>query len=160
MNYKIFGLYFLFWLILAQTFNIERIVVGILISIVVYLFNKDLCSISKKNNSLSILNVKYSLLYIVVLIREIFKSSIHVAKIALSSKLNISTSIVTINTKLKSDINRTILANSITLTPGTLTLDMKEDRLVIHCLDMESAKGLEDNCFESILLKKEELNND
>ena len=78
----------------------------------------------------------------------------------LNPKLNISTSIVTINTKLKSELNKTILANSITLTPGTLTLEMTEDRLVIHCLDMKSARSLENNIFESILLKKEEINYD
>lgn len=160
MNYKIFGLYILFWLILAQIFNIERIAAGILVCATVVIFNKDLLSIDKKNNSLSITNIKYSILYVAVLIKEIFLSNFHVAKVVLSPKLNISTSIVTINTKLKSDFNKTILANSITLTPGTLTLDMKEDKLVIHCLDKETAEGLENNSFERILLKKEELNND
>jgi len=160
MNYKILGLYILFWLILAQTLNLERIVVGIFICIVVFLFNKEFLNINKKNNHFSMSNIKYSLLYIAVLIKEIFKSNFHVAKIVLSPKLNMVTSIVTINTKLKSDFNKTILANSITLTPGTLTLDMKDDKLIIHCLDMETAKGLENSSFENILLKKEELNND
>ena len=160
MNYKILGVYILFWLILAQTFNLERIVVGILICIVVFLFNKEFLNINKKNNNFSMLKVKYSLLYIAVLIKEIFKSNFHVAKIVLSPKLNMATSIVTINTKLKSDFDKTILANSITLTPGTLTLDMTDNKLIIHCLDTETAKGLENNIFESILLKKEALYND
>lgn len=160
MNYKILGLYILFWLILAQTFNIERIVVGTLICIVVFVFNKEFLNVNKKDNSLTISNVKYSLLYIAVLIKEIFMSNFHVAKIVLSPKLNIASSIVTINTKLKSDFDKTILANSITLTPGTLTLDMTEDKLVIHCLDMETAEALQHSRFENILLKKEELNND
>jgi multicomponent Na+:H+ antiporter subunit E len=160
MNYKIFGLYVLFWTILAQNFNFERILVGTLVCIVIFAFNKDLLNVRKNNNNLSISNLKYSLLYITVLIKEIFISNFHVAKIVLSPKLKISTSIVTINTKLKNDINRTILANSITLTPGTLTLDMIDDKLVIHCLDMKAAKNLENNSFESILLKKERLNND
>lgn len=160
MNYKIFGFYILFWLILAQTFNIERILIGILICIVVFVFNKDFLNIYKKNYSLSISNLKYSLLYITVLIKEIIKSNFHVAKIVLSPKLDISTTIVTIDTKLKSDFNKTILANSITLTPGTLTLDMTEDKLIIHCLDMKTAKALQHSSFENILLKKEALYND
>ena len=158
MDYKKFGLYLLFWLILAQTLNVERIVVGILICSIVYVFNKESQIIHKKNVASSISSIKYSLLYIIVLIKEIFKSNFHVAKIVLTPKLNISTSVITINTKLKSDMNKTILANSITLTPGTLTLDMDKDKLVIHCLDMAAAKGLENISFESILLKKEELN--
>lgn len=162
MNYKVFGLYVLFWLILTQNFNFERVVVGTLVCIVIFIFNKDLLNVQKKNNNtyIFISNLKYSLLYIAVLIKEIFKSNFHVAMIVLSPKLNISTSIVTINTKLKSDFNKTVLANSITLTPGTLTLDMKDDKLVIHCLDDQSAKSVKNNSFERILLKKEELNND
>lgn len=162
MNYNVFGLYVLFWLILTQNFNFERVVVGTLVCIVIFIFNKDLLNVQKKNNNtyIFISNLKYSFLYIAVLIKEIFKSNFHVAMIVLSPKLNISTSIVTINTKLKSDFNKTVLANSITLTPGTLTLDMKDDKLVIHCLDDQSAKSVKNNSFERILLKKEELNND
>lgn len=160
MNYKLFWLYVLFWLILAQTFRIEAVGVGILVCTVVFIFNKPLVNTNDSNNNLSIYNIKNSFLYISVLIKEIFKSNFHVAKIVLSPKLNISPSIVTINTKLKSELNKTILANSITLTPGTLTLNMNEDKLIVHCLDIESANGLVNNSFEDILLKKEEKNND
>ncbi|MPN50037.1 Na(+)/H(+) antiporter subunit E [bioreactor metagenome] len=94
-----------------------------------------------------------------ILIKEIFKSNFHVAKVVLSPKLNISPTIVTITTNLKSDFDKTILANSITLTPGTLTLDMTEEKLIIHCLEENSIKDLQNSIFENILLKKEELNN-
>jgi multicomponent Na+:H+ antiporter subunit E len=157
MDFKKLGLYLLFWLILAQTLNLERIVVGTFICISVYAFNKNLHETQNENYNLSFSNIKNSLLYVAVLIIEIFKSNFHVAKIVLTPKLNISTSIVTISTKLKNDMNKTILANSITLTPGTLTLDMNQDKLVIHCLDAEAAKGLENISFEGILLKREEL---
>ncbi|MBP1925997.1 multicomponent Na+:H+ antiporter subunit E [Sedimentibacter acidaminivorans] len=162
MNYKMFGLYVLFWLILSQNFNFERIVVGTVVCAIIFVFNKELLNNQRKNSSIfiSISNVKYYLLYFVVLIKEIFKSNFHVAKIVLSPKLNISPSIVIINTKLKSELNKTILANSITLTPGTLTLDMYDDKLIVHCLDKEAANGLENNSFEGILLKKEEISND
>lgn len=162
MNYKMFGLYVLFWLILSQNFNFERIVVGTVVCAIIFVFNKEFLNNPRKNSSIyvSLSNVKCFILYFAVLIKEIFKSNFHVAKIVLSPKLNISPSIVTINTKLKSELNKTILANSITLTPGTLTLDMYDDKLIVHCLDIESANGLVNNSFEDILLKKEEKNND
>lgn len=160
MNIKKLGLYAVFWLILTQNFTIERLIIGILVCVAVFIFNKDLLCIHKNNNSSPILNIKYLLIYIIVFIKEIFKSNFHVAKIVLSPELSISTSIVTIKTKLKDDFNKTVLANSITLTPGTLTLDMTEDKLVIHCLDAESAESLENNILENILLKKEELINE
>lgn len=163
MKYGLFVVYVLFWLILAENLNIERFAIGALICIGVFIFNKDLLSKynnSKKSKYLLIKNAKYTVLYIWILIKEIFKSNFHVAKIVLSPKLNISPTIVTITTNLKSDFDKTILANSITLTPGTLTLDMTEDKLIIHCLEKESIKDLQNSSFENILLKKEELNND
>jgi multicomponent Na+:H+ antiporter subunit E len=160
MDYRKLGLFVLFWLILAQTLSFERIAIGTLICVAVYLFNKDLQSFNQKNRNLALPNLKFLLSYITVLIVEMFKSNFHVAKIILSPKLNISTSIVTINTKLKNEFNKTVLANSITLTPGTLTLDSTNDKLIIHCLDKEVAKGLENSKFEQMLLKKEELFND
>jgi len=161
MKYKLFWLYVLFWIVLTQNINIEAILVGTFVCIIVFLFNKPPANIYFKNKSISILilNIKNSFLYISVLIKEIFKSNFHVAKIVLSPKLNISPSIVIINTKLKNELNKTILANSITLTPGTLTLDLSDDKLIVHCLDMEAAAVIENNCFERILLKKEEINN-
>jgi len=162
MRYKYFWLYVLFWIVLAQTINLEVVLVGILVCSLIFLFNEPLINAYPKNKSISILilNIKYSILYISVLVEEIFKSNLHVAKIVLSPKLNISPSVVIINTKLKNELNKIILANSITLTPGTLTLDLYDDKLVVHCLDLESAGSVENNCFERILLKKEEINND
>lgn len=160
MKYGLFIIYMLFWLTLAETINIERFVIGSLICIGVFVFNKDLLNIYTKGKYSLIPNSKYTFLYIWTLIKEIFKSNFHVAKIVLSPKLKISPTVVTINTKLKSDTLKTILANSITLTPGTLTLDMTDDKLVIHCLEEKSIGDLENSIFENILLKKEELSND
>ncbi|WP_052085685.1 MULTISPECIES: Na+/H+ antiporter subunit E [unclassified Clostridium] len=162
MKYGLLVIYVVFWLILAENLNIDRIAIGTLICIGVFIFNKDLLgkyNIHKKSKNLLISNIKYAVLYILILIKEIFKSNFHVAKIVLSPKLNISPTIVTITTNLKSDFDKTILANSITLTPGTLTLDMTEEKLIIHCLEENSIKDLQNSIFENILLKKEELNN-
>lgn len=160
MKYGLFVIYVLFWLILAEKFSIERLAIGVLICFGVLIFNKDLL-IKYKGSKYSFLSkAKYAALYIWILIKEIFKSNFHVAKIVLSPKLNISPTIVTITTKVKSDFDRTILANSITLTPGTLTLAITEEKLIIHCLEKESITDLQNSRFENILLKKEELNND
>lgn len=162
VKYRVCMIYIIFWIILTENFNRERLLIGILICIGVLIFNKDLLNISKtkKCNSSLAKTIKYSVSYICSLIKEIFKSNFHVAKIVLSPKLNISPTIITITTNLKNDFDKTILANSITLTPGTLTLHTNEDKLIIHCLEKESIKDLQNSSFESILLKKEELDND
>ncbi|MBQ8547563.1 MAG: Na+/H+ antiporter subunit E, partial [Lachnospiraceae bacterium] len=56
---------------------------------------------------------------------------------------------------LKTDLARTVLANSITLTPGTITVELTEDEFKVHCLDKEMAEGIEDSVFVRLLLKME-----
>ena len=66
--------------------------------------------------------------------------------------------LVTFRTSLKTEMARVILANSITLTPGTITVSIEEDELMVHCLDKSLADGLKDSIFEQKLkvLEREE----
>jgi len=93
--------------------------------------------------------------YIFVLIIEVIKANIDVARIVLGAKIDVDPVVVNFKTKLKSDLYRVILANSITLTPGTITMVMENDVYTIHCLKKQFADGLFDSKFENILLKIE-----
>ena len=59
-------------------------------------------------------------------------------------------------TNLKSDFTRMLLANSITLTPGTITVSMEDGEYTIHCLDTSLSEGLENSDFEKALMKLDE----
>jgi multicomponent Na+:H+ antiporter subunit E len=72
------------------------------------------------------------------------KSNIDVARRVLTPSLPINPGIVEVKTILKSKIGRLILANSITLTPGTFTLEIQNDSLFIHWIDVKSADVNED----------------
>ena len=63
--------------------------------------------------------------------------------------------IVTLRPDLKERWQRQTLANSITLTPGTITLECDDERLVVHCLDESMAEGLEDSAMERDIRKME-----
>ena len=63
--------------------------------------------------------------------------------------------IVTLRPELKAHWQRQTLANSITLTPGTITLECDDERLVVHCLDESMAEGLEDWPLEEDIRKME-----
>jgi multicomponent Na+:H+ antiporter subunit E len=76
------------------------------------------------------------LAYIPVFAYQCLKSNIDVALRVLSPGLQIKPGIVKIRTSLKSDIARVFLANSITLTPGTMTVEMKDDVLYIHWIEV------------------------
>ena len=63
--------------------------------------------------------------------------------------------IVTIHTPLKHEWQRVLLANAITLTPGTITLHLEENALTVHCLNRQDADGLENSSMEKKIAKLE-----
>ncbi|MCT4606181.1 MAG: Na+/H+ antiporter subunit E [Marinisporobacter sp.] len=145
-----------FWLILAETINIERLWIGMIICLGVYAFNKELEISDSGKCFQNFKKVSCCITYLFILIKEIVVANFQVAKIILSPKMNISPEIVRFHSKLKSDFYRTILANSITLTPGTITVFMEGDELIVHCLKKEYIEDVLNSKFEKILLKIEE----
>ncbi len=100
--------------------------------------------------------VAYSLAYVTYFIWAVIKSNLDVAYRVLAPSLPINPGIVTVKTSLKSRMGRLALANSITLTPGTITVDIKNDELVIHWInvsdrDVEKATSAIVTGFEKYL---------
>ncbi|MCT4596232.1 MAG: Na+/H+ antiporter subunit E [Anaeromicrobium sp.] len=149
-----------FFIILAEKFNVEVLVMGLIVSLSISIFNKKQMEGVGKRRAFLFKKTLYFILYGGVLVKEIVIANIQVAKIVLSPKMNICPKIVSYETKLMSKIYQTILANSITLTPGTLTMDLKDNILTVHCLREEDSLGLKDSKFEQILLKIEEIDYD
>lgn len=77
------------------------------------------------------------------LIPEIVKANLAVTRIVLSPGRPLSPRITTVDVSSLSRVSQAILANAITLTPGTLTLDVDAGRVEVHCLSDEFARGLE-----------------
>ncbi|MFT4823150.1 MAG: multicomponent Na+:H+ antiporter subunit E [Halioglobus sp.] len=77
------------------------------------------------------------------LLQEIVVSSIQVAKLILQPSLPISPTVVVLEAENHSDVGQVILGNSITLSPGTVTLDLHEGQLTVHCLTSEGARELQ-----------------
>jgi len=84
--------------------------------------------------------VLFFIIYLVVLLWEIVRANLDVAYRVVHPRMPIKPGIVVIKTKLKSDIAKMVLANSITLTPGTFTLDIIGDSLLIHWINVKTAK--------------------
>jgi len=75
-------------------------------------------------------------------LREVVKSSLEVTRVVLSPSLSIQPEVVEFTSSEKTDSGKVILGNSITLSPGTVTIDVHQDRLLVHCLTANSARGL------------------
>jgi multicomponent Na+:H+ antiporter subunit E len=78
------------------------------------------------------------------LLKEIVISSVQVSRVVLSRNLHLSTRVVTLDASRLSPVDQVVLGNAITLTPGTLTLDASNGRLLVHALTEEGVKALKD----------------
>ncbi len=76
------------------------------------------------------------------LLREIVKSSFDVARIILHRQLPISPTVIEFESDPNGPVGQVILGNSITLSPGTVTLDVHDGRLRVHCLTRAGADAL------------------
>ena len=83
--------------------------------------------------------IAWSLAYIGYLFIAIVKANFDVAGRIVRRKIPLNPGIVTVRTRLTSPLGRTVLANSITLTPGTLSVEIKGDLLYVHWIDVASA---------------------
>lgn len=86
-----------------------------------------------------------ALLYWPWLLKEIAKSSIDVSKIILHPRMPIRPSLLTVRATQRTELGRVIYANSITLTPGTVTVALDGEQLTVHALTAEAASGWEES---------------
>ena len=84
-----------------------------------------------------------ALVYVPWLLWEIVKANIDVARRILAPRLPISPTIITVKAGQRHDIARVIYANSITLTPGTVSVDTDGDQITVHALTEEAARAVE-----------------
>ncbi|MDK2920008.1 MAG: multicomponent Na+:H+ antiporter subunit [Candidatus Petromonas sp.] len=149
-------IYLLFWFILAERINFQAFTVGLMICLVVYNFNRDNIEEFFGKNFTASQKISCIIKYVLLLVKEIIIANFQVAKIVLSRDMKISPNVVKFKTNLKKDLSKTILANSITLTPGTITIEVKGDEFTVHCLSEKNIEGIINSKFEKILLKIEE----
>ena len=93
--------------------------------------------------------------YAFTLVKEIIKANFAVIRMIMSSRYEIEPAIVRFKTDLRTTPARITLANSITLTPGTITVLLEDDEYVVHCLDKSLAEGIESSIFVDLLKKME-----
>lgn len=148
-------LFFLVWLIFNGAITAEIITFGVVIALLVFVFICKFMDYSIQKEILLIKKSGYFLYYVVTLVVEIVRANIAVIHLILSQREIVEPVMVTFRTTLKSKAARVLLANSITLTPGTITVSLRDDNLVVHCLDKSLAEGMEDSIFVKMLEKLE-----
>lgn len=150
-----FILLLLIWFVFNGKITPEITMLGILLCACIYLFMCKFMGYSVRKDIALIKKSIYFFYYIVVLIVEIIKANLQVIHFVLNDREIVEPVIVEHRTRLRTNLGRVILANSITLTPGTITVSLEGNELVIHCLDSTMAEGIEDTIFERLLEKME-----
>ena len=127
----------LVWLALTVSLEAEELLVGLGTCLVLsLLLNSSYLRLGLP--PLSIKRIAFFAVYLMVLLWEVLKANLDVAYRVIHPRMPIKPGVVVIRTDLKSDIAKMILANSITLTPGTFTLDIIGDRLLIHWINVKA----------------------
>lgn len=131
-----------FWVFLSGLLDPMHLSMGIICSILVAFYSHDLLI----RGSDSIIDRARTIIRFIIfgfwLLYQIFIANIDVARRVLDPKMPISPGIIKFSSRLKSDVALTTLANSITLTPGTLTMDIVGGDYYVHCLATELGEDL------------------
>ncbi len=153
-----FVLAFIIWMLLTWQIDTQVIIAGLIASAIVALLFHEILP-KEHLVFISPTRIFWTLVYIPVFFYYIIKAKFDVVYRALHPKMPIKPGIVKIKTTLKTESGITALANSITLTPGTLTVDLTDDGfLYVHWInvksdDVEQATELIARRFEWFLKK-------
>jgi len=82
--------------------------------------------------------------YLVYFVRMLINANIDVARRVLSPQINIKPQMVKVKTSMESDLGKLLLANSITLTPGTLSVDVIDEHIQVHWIDCPDVKSIDE----------------
>ena len=150
-------LFFLTWVVFNGRLTLEIALFGIAVAGAVFAFVCRFMDYSLQKELRFYKRMPAFAQYIYCLIREIILANMTVVRMILTRKEQMEPVIVHVHARLKTETARVILANSITLTPGTITVSLTEDHLLVHCLDKSLAEGMEDSVFVRLLQKMEEI---
>jgi len=142
------------WFLLTWSLELKSVLIGVGLSAMLSLLFCGQCTIFSELK-LTPKSLIYTFIYLFVFMVELVKANIDVTRRILSPNMPINPGIVKVDTRLKSKMARLILANSITLTPGTFTLEVHDDAFYIHWIDVKHAE--EAQATEDLVRKFEKL---
>ena len=129
------------WLLLSGHYNPLLLAFGALSCAFVVFLARRLGLVDREGMPLHVLQRLPG--YWLWLLGEVVKANIDVARRIVDPKLPVSPRIFEVETRLRTDFLRALYANSITLTPGTIAVDVRDDSILVHALTAEGQAALE-----------------
>lgn len=153
-------LLFILWIILNGRFTwdagmLQIVLVGILVAALVYAFIRRALGYTLKTELRLLRKAPLLLAYALLLVKEVVAANFQMMRLVLRKDLEIHPVMVKIRPPLKARAARVLLANSITLTPGTITAEVDGDELIVHCIDRSFSEGMENSSFVKMLERLE-----
>ena len=124
-----------FWVLLDASLSLQVLLVGVIVATLIVLIFPSYGHLFA-GTRLTVETPLIVLKYLSLFARELVKANIDVARRVVAPQVRINPGIVEIKTELTHPTYRLILANSITLTPGTLTVEIEGDSLFVHWIDV------------------------
>ncbi len=143
---------FALWIVLNGRITIELVIFGVVIASAVTFFANRVIGYTASIDRRIMRNLPVFLLYILNLIREIIISAFKMCGMVYNAE-DPDPVIIEFHSGFNSQLQNVLLANSITLTPGTITLFQEGDHFVVHCLRREFGDGIEESSFVRLLRK-------
>lgn len=147
--------FFLLWIIFNGRITLEIILIGLVLCAALFAFCCRFMGYSVRRDIRLLKRIPMAFQYVVILIIEILKANRQVLYFITTPRYQVEPQIVHFTSHLKSQGARVVLANSITLTPGTITVGLEGNEFYVHCLDREFAEGIENSIFVELLEKME-----
>ena len=132
---------FIFWILLSGEFTFILITSGVVASLITAYLSHDIF-VGKADLKTETGRVFKFIVYIPWLLWEIILANVEIAYLVLNPKPLVDPQIVRFKNDLKTDLGIVTLAHSITLTPGTVTVDANREEFVIHAIWQKSAEGI------------------
>lgn len=148
--------FFALWVVLNGRWTTEIGVFGLVFASAAYAFTWKYMGYSPKVDFALMKRAPSAVVYGVNLIVEIIKANLTVCRMILDPGFVPKPQLVRFDVDLKKNRHLVALANSITLTPGTITVDLEENGFLVHALDESLVDGLDDGSFVQQLMKMEE----
>lgn len=151
-------LYFLLWIIYNGNVTVEICLFGMVIAAAIFAFTCRFMDYSIEKEKQNLKKAFLFFRYACVLVMEIVKANFTVIHMILSEEEEVEPALVNFTSDMQTPAGKALLANAITLTPGTITVSLEDSEYVVHCLDKELAMGMDHSDFVKLISELEEDN--
>ncbi len=150
-----FLIFLAIWIIFNAKLDLEILLFGLAIAAALFAFACKFMDYSVQKELHLYKKLPGMIRYVCALVKEILVANLNVCHMIISQEEEVEPALAEFTGHMRTPAGRALYANAITLTPGTITVTLEDDRYVVHCLDESLADGLADSGLERMLLDLE-----